>query len=175
MSRDLAVIAGGGTAGHVYPGLALGRTLRERGHDVRFIGTDGGVEARLVPAAGFEFHAVPARPLVRRASVDALRAPFVALNAGRRCRPLVRGARVVVGMGGYVSVSTVLAARREGVPVVLHEQNAIPGLANRALAHLCRAVALSFGDARNAFGRRVRVVDRHLRRSELIRGGVGIC
>ena len=157
MSGGLVVIAGGGTAGHVFPGLALGRTLRDRGRDVRFVGTEGGLEARLVPAAGFEFHAVPATPLVRRVSADALRAPFVALGATRRCRPLVRGASVVVGMGGYVSVSTVLAARREGVPVVLHEQNAIPGMANRALARLSRVVALSFADARQAFGRSVRV------------------
>ena len=157
MSGELVVIAGGGTAGHVFPGLALGRTLRDRGRDVRFVGTEGGLEARLVPAAGFEFHALPARPFVRRVSADALRAPFVALGAARRCRPLVRGATAVVGMGGYVSVSTVLAARRERVPVVLHEQNAIPGLANRALARLSRAVALSFADAGKAFGKAVRV------------------
>jgi UDP-N-acetylglucosamine--N-acetylmuramyl-(pentapeptide) pyrophosphoryl-undecaprenol N-acetylglucosamine transferase len=157
VSGELVVIAGGGTAGHVFPGLALGRTLRDRGRDVRFVGTEGGLEARLVPAAGFEFHAVPARPFVRRVSADALRAPFVALGAARRCRPLVRGATAVVGMGGYVSVSTVLAARRERLPVVLHEQNAIPGLANRALARLSRAVALSFADAGKAFGKAVRV------------------
>ena len=157
MSGALVVIAGGGTAGHVFPGLALGRALRDRGHSVRFVGTEGGLEARLVPAGGFEFHAVPARPLVRRLSIDAARAPFVALGAIRRCRPLVHGAGTVVGMGGYVSVSAVLAARRDGVPVVLHEQNATPGLANRALARLSRAVALSFGDARRAFGRGVRV------------------
>ena len=54
---------GGGTAGHVFPGLALGRMLRDRGHPVRFVGTEDGLEPRLVPAAGFEFHAVPARPL----------------------------------------------------------------------------------------------------------------
>lgn len=157
MSEGVVVIAGGGTAGHVFPGLALGRTLRERGHDVRFVGAEGGLEARLVPAAAFEFHAVPATPLVRRVSMQSLRAPFVALGAARRCRRLVRGAQAVVGMGGYVSVSTVLAARREAVPVVLHEQNAVPGLANRGLARLSRAVALSFGDARKGFGRGVRV------------------
>ena len=157
MSGARVVIAGGGTAGHVFPALALGRALRDRGHDVRFVGTGTGLEARLVPAAGFEFRAVPASPLVRRLSVEAIRAPFVALGGARRCRPLVRGAGAVVGMGGYVSVSSVLAARREGVPVLLHEQNAIPGLANRALARLSRAVALSFGDARRAFGRGVRV------------------
>ncbi len=157
MTGTTVVIAGGGTAGHVFPGLALGRTLRDRGHVVRFLGTEQGLEAGLVPAAGFEFHHMPARPLIRRVSLEALRAPLVALGAARRCRPLVREAVVVVGMGGYASVPAVLAARQERVPVVLHEQNAVPGLANRALARLARAVAVSFPDARRSFARGLRV------------------
>ena len=157
MSGPLVVIAGGGTAGHVFPGLALGRTLRHRGYDVRFVGTQAGLEASLVPGADFEFHPVPARPLVRELSLDALRAPFVAAGATRRCRPLVRGAKAIVGMGGYVSVGAVLAARRERIPVILHEQNAIPGLANRVLAGLARTIAVSFPETRSAFGTRARV------------------
>jgi UDP-N-acetylglucosamine--N-acetylmuramyl-(pentapeptide) pyrophosphoryl-undecaprenol N-acetylglucosamine transferase len=155
-----AVIAGGGTAGHVYPGLALAGELHRRGHEVRFLGTELGVEARLVPAAGFRFDAVPARPLVRRVSIAAARAPLVALDAVRICRPMVRGAQVVVGMGGYVSVPAVLAARREGIPVLTHEQNAFPGLANRALSRLRvpRRVALSFAEARTRFPRWTRTV-----------------
>jgi UDP-N-acetylglucosamine--N-acetylmuramyl-(pentapeptide) pyrophosphoryl-undecaprenol N-acetylglucosamine transferase len=150
------VIAGGGTAGHVFPGLALAGALRDRGHVVAFIGTDRGLESRLVPEAGFSFHAVPASPLVRHVSLAAARAPFVALAAIRTCRPLVRHARAVVGMGGYASVSAVLAARREHVPVLIHEQNAVAGLANRALSRIARAIGLSFADARDAFPRRVR-------------------
>lgn len=150
------VIAGGGTAGHVIPGLALARVLADRGHDVAFVGTAHGLEARLVAEAGFEFYPVPARPLVRRVSWQAVKAPYVALRAMTVARQVVRGADAVVGMGGYVSVSAVLAARRERVPAVLHEQNAIPGLANRALARVAGAVALSFRDARRFFPRRVR-------------------
>jgi UDP-N-acetylglucosamine--N-acetylmuramyl-(pentapeptide) pyrophosphoryl-undecaprenol N-acetylglucosamine transferase len=111
---------------------------------VAFIGTELGLEASLVPAAGFEFHPVPARPLVRKASPAALRAPAVALRATRAARKVVGGSDAVVGMGGYASVPAVLAAAREGVPVVLHEQNAVPGLANRALARYATVVALSF-------------------------------
>jgi UDP-N-acetylglucosamine--N-acetylmuramyl-(pentapeptide) pyrophosphoryl-undecaprenol N-acetylglucosamine transferase len=151
------VIAGGGTAGHVIPGLALARVLRDRGHEVAFVGTARGLEARLVAEAGFAFHSVPARPFVRRVSREALRAPYLALRAMTAARQVVRGANAVVGMGGYVSVSAVLAARRERVPAILHEQNAIPGLANRALARVARAVGLSFGDARRFFPRRLRV------------------
>jgi UDP-N-acetylglucosamine--N-acetylmuramyl-(pentapeptide) pyrophosphoryl-undecaprenol N-acetylglucosamine transferase len=152
------VIAAGGTAGHVYPGLALGRVLRERGQEVAFVGTADRLEARLVPAAGFEFHAVSAQPFARRISLDAVRAPLVALATVGRCRPIVRGAAAVVGMGGYTSVPTVIAARREGVPVLLHEQNAVPGLANRVLSRLSRTVAVSFPETAVLFPKRTSVV-----------------
>lgn len=150
------LIAGGGTAGHVFPGLALGRTLRERGHEVAFAGTVRGLEARLVPAAGFEFHELEASPFVRRMSLAALRAPVAAIRALGRSRSLVTGADVVVGMGGYVSVPAVVAARQLRVAAVLHEQNAVPGLANRALSVVAARVALSFAAAERRFPRFVR-------------------
>jgi UDP-N-acetylglucosamine--N-acetylmuramyl-(pentapeptide) pyrophosphoryl-undecaprenol N-acetylglucosamine transferase len=150
------VIAGGGTAGHVFPGLALAETLRDRGHHATFIGTSRGLEAGLVPAAGFEFHVVEASPFVRRVSLAALRAPVVAVRAVRQSRGLVEGADVVVGMGGYVSVPAVLGARRARVPAALHEQNAVPGLANRVMSPLSRSIALSFADAAERFPRPVR-------------------
>jgi UDP-N-acetylglucosamine--N-acetylmuramyl-(pentapeptide) pyrophosphoryl-undecaprenol N-acetylglucosamine transferase len=153
---DRIVVAGGGTAGHVYPGLALAKELARRGWRISFVGTDRGVEATLVPAAGFEFHAVAARPVRRELSLAALRAPLVALASVRECRELVRGAAAVVGMGGYVSVPSVLAAWRERLPIVLHEQNAVPGLANRAMALVSRAVGLSFAASARLFPRRVR-------------------
>jgi UDP-N-acetylglucosamine--N-acetylmuramyl-(pentapeptide) pyrophosphoryl-undecaprenol N-acetylglucosamine transferase len=149
------VVAGGGTAGHVFPGLALARALKERGHEVSFAGTERGLEARLVPAAGFEFHVVEASPFVRRLSVAALRAPIVALRAVRRSRDLVSGADVVVGMGGYVSVPAVVGARRLRIPAVLHEQNAVPGLANRVLSRVASSVGLSFAAAASLFPRSV--------------------
>jgi UDP-N-acetylglucosamine--N-acetylmuramyl-(pentapeptide) pyrophosphoryl-undecaprenol N-acetylglucosamine transferase len=152
------VVAGGGTAGHVFPGLAVAEELRARGNEVEFVGTERGLEARLVPEAGFGFRTVPARPLKRELSVETLTAPVVAASAVRACRPIVRGADAVLGMGGYVSVSSVVAARRERVPVVLHEQNAVPGLANRALGRVARAVALSFADAQDFFPRGMRTV-----------------
>jgi UDP-N-acetylglucosamine--N-acetylmuramyl-(pentapeptide) pyrophosphoryl-undecaprenol N-acetylglucosamine transferase len=152
------VVAGGGTAGHVFPGLSLARALGDRGHDVSFIGTERGVEAKLVPAAGIRFHAIDARPFPREISVAALSAPLVAIRSVRRCRELVRGAGAIVGLGGYASVSSVLAARRERVPIVLHEQNAVPGLANRALSRLSHATGISFPDSHRLFPRRVRTV-----------------
>jgi UDP-N-acetylglucosamine--N-acetylmuramyl-(pentapeptide) pyrophosphoryl-undecaprenol N-acetylglucosamine transferase len=152
------VIAGGGTAGHVFPAIALARALADAGHTATFLGTADGLEARLVPEAGFRFVAIEAVPLARRASAALLRAPVVALRSVKGCRTDVEEADVVVGMGGYVSVPPVLAGRRAGTPVVLHEQNAVPGLANRVLARGARAVALSFADAASRLPRGVRTV-----------------
>ena len=90
------VIAGGGTAGHVYPGLAVGHELRSRGADVSFLGTEMGVEARLVPDAGFPFQVVRARPFVRRVSLRAARAPFVALSFAETRGSWPRAIRKVV-------------------------------------------------------------------------------
>lgn len=153
------LIAGGGTAGHVFPALALAGHLAEtRGADVTFAGTPNGQEAALVPAAGFPFEPVDALPLRREFSVRAARAPLAALRSVGRCAPLVERADVVVGMGGYVSVPVGLAALRAKRPLVLHEQNAVPGLANRVLALRARLVALTFAEARERFPRRVRTV-----------------
>lgn len=153
------LVSGGGTAGHVFPAIALAQALAERfGADVRFVGTDRGQEARLVPAAGFPFVAAPAHPLARRLSVGALAAPAALVASAARCRPLVEEADVVVGMGGYASGPAVLSAIRARRPVVLHEQNAVPGLANRLASRGARAVALSFPEARRSFPRGIRTV-----------------
>lgn len=153
------LIAGGGTAGHVFPALALARRLVE-GHtaNVRFAGTPNGLEAKLVSEAGYPFVAIEAQPLRREFSSRAAKAPFAALRSVSRCRRLVEDADVVVGMGGYVSVPVALAATRTGRPLVLHEQNAVPGLANRLLARPARAVALAFAEAERMFPRRARTV-----------------
>ncbi len=153
------LVAAGGTAGHVFPALALGRRLAEEpGVAIRFAGTAAGQEARLVPAAGFAFVEVEAKPFVRALSPRALAGPISAVRSFARCRPLVEEADVVVGMGGYVSVPVVLAAIRASRPLVLHEQNAVPGLANRTLARAARAVALSFAEAARMLPRRAKTV-----------------
>jgi len=152
------LIAGGGTAGHVFPALAVARRLAEGGAEVRFAGTERGQEARLVPAAGFPFTPVEARPFVRKVSLRAAAAPWAALRSVGQCRPLVDWADVVLGMGGYVSVPASLAAIRSRRRLVLHEQNAVPGLANRTLARAARTVALSFGEAAKLLPKRARTV-----------------
>jgi UDP-N-acetylglucosamine--N-acetylmuramyl-(pentapeptide) pyrophosphoryl-undecaprenol N-acetylglucosamine transferase len=143
------VIAGGGTGGHVFPGLALGRTLTERGLRVHFVGTATGLEVRAVPAAGFPLTLVPARAVRGGGIAGAVRGS-AALAAGvasaigivGRLRP-----RLVVGAGGYASAAMVVAAWLRRVPVVLMEQNAIPGGTNRSLARLARVVCVGFAEA----------------------------
>ena len=155
----LVVIGTGGTAGHIFPALATAARLRERlGAGVVFVGRAEGQEGRLVPAAGFDLQPVEALPFVRKLSPALFRAPAAALRAARQCRDVVRGADAVLGMGGYVSVPVSLAARSERVPLVLHEQNAVPGLANRMAALWARAVALSFAEAGRRLPRRAPTV-----------------
>jgi UDP-N-acetylglucosamine--N-acetylmuramyl-(pentapeptide) pyrophosphoryl-undecaprenol N-acetylglucosamine transferase len=147
------LIAGGGTGGHVFPALALGTALVERGLGIAFAGTPHGLEARLVPAAGRTLYLVPGRQ-VRGGGARGLARGAVALTRGlggalglvRRLRP-----RLVVGVGGYASVASVMAARLRRVPVVLLEQNAIPGAANRSLGRFARKVCLGFAEAASFF------------------------
>lgn len=152
-------VAAGGTAGHIFPALALARRLVEdHDADVVFAGTPTGQESRLVPAAGFRLETIDAAPFVRRLTARNVRAPAVVVRSVRRAAMLVSEADVVVGMGGYVSVPVAIAALRARRPLVLHEQNAIPGLANRLLSRPSRAVALSFGEAARLLSRRVRTI-----------------
>ena len=153
------VIGGGGTAGHVFPALAVARVLADRhGAEVHFVGTTTGLEATLVPAAGYSFTAVEARPFVRKLSPAAVKAPIALLRSVRECRALVADADVVLGMGGYASGPVVVAALRSRRPVVLHEQNAVPGLANRLFSRFARTTALSFEEAEGHLPRRARAV-----------------
>lgn len=142
------VLAGGGTAGHTSPLLATARVLRERGHDITCLGTAKGLEMTLVPEAGFPLELVPAVPLPRKPGMDLLRTPGrlagtvkAALGIFDRIHP-----EVVVGFGGYVSVPAYLAARRRTLPIVVHEGNALPGIANKLGARLTQHVVTSFPD-----------------------------
>ena len=142
------LLAGGGTAGHVSPLLALADCLRRRDPEVVItaLGTAAGLEARLVPERGYPLLEVPKVPFPRRPSGDLLRLPGNLRRAVRAAEDAIEstGAEVVVGFGGYVSTPAYLAARRRGIPVVVHEQNARPGLANRVGARFAAGVGVTF-------------------------------
>jgi UDP-N-acetylglucosamine--N-acetylmuramyl-(pentapeptide) pyrophosphoryl-undecaprenol N-acetylglucosamine transferase len=141
------VLAGGGTGGHIEPMLALADALRRRSPDLRItcLGTARGMETTLVPARGYDLRLIPPVPLPRKPTADLLRVPGRVRGAVAQTRALLRELRadVVVGFGGYVALPAYLAARRERVPVVVHEQNALPGLANRIGARLAARVAVT--------------------------------
>jgi UDP-N-acetylglucosamine--N-acetylmuramyl-(pentapeptide) pyrophosphoryl-undecaprenol N-acetylglucosamine transferase len=149
------LVAAGGTGGHVFPGLALARTIVQ--HDpratVRFAGTTRGIETRAVPEAGFALDLLPILPLSRRLAAETFKAPFAAVHGTFAARRLLRQHHfdVVCGMGGYVTLPVAIAARLEGVPVVLHEQNAVPGIANRLAARVAKRIAVGVDAAAAAF------------------------
>jgi UDP-N-acetylglucosamine--N-acetylmuramyl-(pentapeptide) pyrophosphoryl-undecaprenol N-acetylglucosamine transferase len=150
------LLAGGGTAGHTSPLLATAAALERiaAGVEITCLGTREGLEARLIPEAGYPLEFVPRVPLPRRPNADLLRTPgrvraarAAALEVLDRVRP-----DVVVGFGGFVSVPAYLAARKRRLPLVVHEGNALPGIANRLGARFTTHVATSFPDTplRNA-------------------------
>jgi UDP-N-acetylglucosamine--N-acetylmuramyl-(pentapeptide) pyrophosphoryl-undecaprenol N-acetylglucosamine transferase len=142
------LVTGGGTAGHVLPALAIATALRDRGHDVHLVGSQRGLEARLVPEAGFDQTLLPGRGIARRLTLDNVGAVVGLLRALVRAVVLVRRHRpgAVVAVGGYASVACGLGAVLCRVPLVVHEQNAVPGAANRLLARFADANAVSFPD-----------------------------
>jgi UDP-N-acetylglucosamine--N-acetylmuramyl-(pentapeptide) pyrophosphoryl-undecaprenol N-acetylglucosamine transferase len=148
------VIAGGGTAGHVNPAIAVARRLN--GARVTFVGTARGAEARLVPESGFRLERMQIRGWDRAHPLSLLPTAFGAARAVWAVRNILRkaGADVVLGMGGYVSLPACAAARTLSIPVVIHEQNIVLGLANRATKPIARAVAVSFTETLDDAGRR---------------------
>ena len=151
------LMAGGGTAGHTSPLLATADALR-RSHpsvEVTALGTPRGLEVRVVPEAGYPLELIPPVPLPRSLSGDLLRVPGQLRAAATAALEIVDRVRpdVVVGFGGYVSVPAYLAARRRRLPLVVHEGNALPGIANKVGARMTTHVATSFPDTRLRHGR----------------------
>lgn len=147
----VVVLAGGGSAGHVVPALALAEAILKADPETRlhFIGTPGGQEERLVPAAGHALEVVPSRPVIGRGPLRMLGAVFALARGVWVARGLLRrmGAQLVIGSGGFASVPAVLAAASCGIPTALIEPNARPGRANRLLGRFARRVCVQFEDA----------------------------
>lgn len=146
MSRRTALVMAGGTGGHIFPALAVAEVLRERGWHVVWLGNAEAMESRLVPPRGFEFVSLGFGALRGKGMGRKLKLPFSLAVAIARALRLLGEVRpgVVLGMGGYVSFPGAVAARLRGIPLVVHEQNAVAGLANRVLARLADAVLTGF-------------------------------
>jgi len=139
------VLAGGGTAGHIEPALAVARELRSRYPQlaITFLGTRSGLETRLVPDAGFTLSHITKVKISRTLSPTLLLIPFSLIRSIVQSARLLRGADALVGFGGYVSGPAYLAAALTRTPIVIHEANARPGVANRMGAHLTPFTAVS--------------------------------
>lgn len=144
------LLAGGGTAGHTSPLLATADALvrLDPGVEVICLGTARGLETTVVPAAGYPLELISPVPLPRAINADLARVPGRLRRAVAESTAILDrlGPDVLVGYGGYVSLPAYFAARRRRVPIVVHEQNALPGLANKVGARLTRTVAVSFPD-----------------------------
>ncbi len=149
------LFTGGGTGGHIYPALAVADKLKSRlaELDVLFVGTETGLEAEIVPQAGYDLKTIPVEGFPRRLTwrwlVTAGKAGLGLLQANRIISDF--NPDIVVGTGGYVAGPTVLAAALRGVPTLIHEQNAYPGLTNRMLARVVDKIALTTDQADQYF------------------------
>ncbi|MFD1860018.1 undecaprenyldiphospho-muramoylpentapeptide beta-N-acetylglucosaminyltransferase [Aeromicrobium camelliae] len=170
------LLAGGGTAGHTSPLLATAAVLRESGDTIVCLGTPRGLEVELIPRAGYELELVPPVPLPRRPNADLVKLPVRLRSTVKATLAVLDTVRpdVVVGFGGYVSVPAYLAARRRRLPIVVHEGNALPGIANKLGARFTTHVATSFPDTELPHGeylglpirREIATLDRAARRAE---------
>jgi UDP-N-acetylglucosamine--N-acetylmuramyl-(pentapeptide) pyrophosphoryl-undecaprenol N-acetylglucosamine transferase len=157
MSALRILLACGGTSGHINPALAVAEQIRSEhpDADIRFCGTARGLESEIVPRAGFPITPIRARGFPRKPSLELFRALADYMAGRRQCRRLLRDFKpdALIGTGGYVTGPVVAAAQSLGIPVLLHEQNAFPGRANRVMARRSQAVCISFPGTERYFRR----------------------
>ena len=143
------MIMAGGTGGHIFPGLAVAKALRERGLQVLWLGSDGGMETRLVPEQGFAIETLAIKGLRGKGWGSLLKAPWSIVAAVMAARRVIRRTQpaAVVSFGGYVAGPGGVAAWMQGCPLLVHEQNRAPGMTNRLLARIADKVMTGFPDS----------------------------
>ncbi|MDB5982459.1 MAG: murG, partial [Pseudomonas sp.] len=155
MGANVLIMAGG-TGGHVFPALACAREFQARGYSVHWLGTPRGIENQLVPEAGLPLHLINMTGLRGKGVLALFKAPFVLLKALLQARKIVKQLRpvCVLGLGGYVTGPGGIAAKLAGVPLIIHEQNAIAGTANRSLVPFASRVCEAFPNTFSASAKR---------------------
>ncbi len=146
MSGWRVMILAGGTGGHIFPGLAVAQALRARGADVHWLGADGGMETRLVPAQGIAIDTIAVKGLRGKGIATLVSAPLRLLRAVRDAARVLRAHRpdAVLSFGGYAAGPGGIAARIAGIPLLVHEQNRAAGMTNKVLAMVARCVLTGF-------------------------------
>lgn len=149
------IIAGGGTGGHLFPGMAVAEEFMARDPESRvlFVGTERGIEARAVPAAGFRLELISATGIRGKGIGAKLKGAGLMLNGYRQSRAVLASFNpdAVLGVGGYASLPVLLAARRMGIPCFIHEQNAVPGMTNKLLARMVDRIFITVRESARFF------------------------
>jgi UDP-N-acetylglucosamine--N-acetylmuramyl-(pentapeptide) pyrophosphoryl-undecaprenol N-acetylglucosamine transferase len=149
------IIAGGGTGGHLFPGIAVAEEFlsREAGNEVLFVGTERGIESRAVPAAGYALELISAAGIRGKGSLNQMKGAALMAYGYAQSRKILKRFRpdMVLGVGGYASLPMVLAARGMQIPRFVHEQNAIPGLTNRLLARFADRIFITLEESARYF------------------------
>jgi len=156
------IISGGGTGGHIYPGISLAYEIKDRdiNNDILFLGTERGMESKLIPREGFKIIKINARGIQRKICFENLTAIFIFLISSFQSYKIIKKYKpdIVIGTGGYVSGSIVLMAAILGIPTFIHEQNVIPGITNKFLSRITRATFLSFNQSKKYFSNKTKLI-----------------
>jgi UDP-N-acetylglucosamine--N-acetylmuramyl-(pentapeptide) pyrophosphoryl-undecaprenol N-acetylglucosamine transferase len=151
-------ITGGGTGGHLFPAIAVAKEFqrRDRTHAIQFIGSARGIEAQVLPRAGYQLQTVEIKGFMGKRPLKKIESLISILPAIVRARRLLRasGSEIVIGFGGYISFPAIIAGRLLGLPVVLHEQNSVPGLSNRLLGFWAKRVFVTYAESMRCFSAR---------------------
>ncbi len=148
MSKAILFMAGG-TGGHVFPALAVAKEMAEKGYDIHWLGTSGGIEKDLVPAAGYPLHCIDIAGLRGKGKLGLLSAPFRILKAIWQAKKVIKMVKpfAALGMGGYATGPGGVAARLTAVPLLIHEQNAFAGMTNKLLHKISQTTMQAFPGA----------------------------
>ena len=156
------IISGGGTGGHIYPGISLAYEIKDRDlkNDILFVGTERGMESKLVPREGFKIIKIKARGIKRKICFENLTVLVIFLVSLFQSYKILKKYKpdIVIGTGGYVSGSVVLMAAMLGIPAFIHEQNVIPGITNKFLSRITRATFLSFNQSKEYFNNKAKLI-----------------
>lgn len=155
------LISGGGTGGHINPGIAIAKEIisREPGAEILFVGTKKGLESKLVPIEGFNIEYIEVKGFKRKLTADTFKTIAVLAKSFGSIKKILKSFMpdIVIGTGGYVCGPVVLSAALKKIPTLIHEQNAFPGATNKILSHFADIVAISFEEARSKFKGRAKI------------------
>lgn len=149
------IISGGGTGGHIYPGVAIAKKVKEKYKDseILFIGSKNGLEKKLIPKEGFKISYITVEGLNKKLSLKTPAALYKVFKGYFQASAIIKQFKpdIVIGTGGYVCGPVVLAAALKGIPTLIHEQNAFPGMTNKILAHFVSKIAVTFKESEKYF------------------------